>query len=111
MIEKRRLPRHQLHVPILFGFGQGVTTDVSATGVRFESRRMLDKGTAIEFELALPDAIQRGIVVRCEGKVVRTEVRQGKTFIAATIDNLTFDAIAMAAAEAAEADNKGVSHA
>ena len=108
MIEKRRLPRHQLHVPIMFGFGQGMTTDVSATGVRFESRRSLDKGTSITFELALPNAVQQGVIVRCEGIVVRTEVRQGKTFIAATIDQLTFDAIAMAAAEA---ETKGASHA
>jgi len=99
MIEKRRLPRHQLHVPISFGFGHGTTTDVSATGVRFESRRVLEKGTAITFELSLPDAMQHGVVVRCEGTVVRAEVRQGKTFIAATIDQLTFDAIAMAASE------------
>lgn len=108
MLEKRRLPRHQLHVPISFGFGVGTTTDVSAAGVRFESRRVLDRGTAIVFELALADAVQRGIVVRCEGRVVRTELRQGKTYIAATIDNLTFDAIATAAAEA---ESKGASHA
>ena len=85
-----------------------MTTDVSATGVRFESRRVLEKGTAIEFELALPDAVQKGFVVRCEGIVVRSEVRQGKTFIAATIDHLTFDAIALTAHER---DNEGVSHA
>lgn len=108
MIEKRRLPRHQLHVPIMFGFGHGMTTDVSATGVRFESRRSLDKGTAITFELSLPNAMQQGVIVRCEGTVVRTETRQGKTLIAATIDHLTFDAIAMAAAET---DTKGASHA
>ena len=107
MNEKRRLPRHQLHVPITFGFGHGMTTDVSATGVRFETRRVLEHGTAIAFELALPDAVQRGIVIRCEGRVVRTEVRQGKTFIAATIDNLTFAAPPVPPA----ADTKGVSHA
>jgi hypothetical protein len=90
-IEKRRLPRHQVRVPIALGGTLGVTTDVSAAGVGFESALFLDPGTPIEFALQLPGA--GGIVARCEGQVVRAEGRHERTFVAATINSIQFDTV------------------
>jgi len=89
--EKRRLPRHQVRVPIAVSGVSGTTTDVSAAGVGFESSVLLEPGTPIAFALQLPGA--GGIVARCEGHVVRAEGRHETMFVAATINTIQFDTI------------------
>ena len=90
MIEKRRLPRHQLSLPICFGSANSFTTDVSASGVRFEAQPLFPAGSEIEFALTLRESGERPVLVECRGRVVRIETRSGRTFIAATIEEMTF---------------------
>jgi hypothetical protein len=90
MIEKRRLPRHQLRLPISFGSASSFTTDISAGGVRFEAQPLLHAGSEIEFALTLRESGEKPVCVECRGRVVRVEIRGGKTFVAATIDEMVF---------------------
>ena len=90
MIEKRRLPRHQLRLPITFGTVSSFTTDVSAGGVRFESQPLVKAGSEIEFALTLRESGEKPVCVECRGHVVRVETHGGKTFVAATIDEMHF---------------------
>jgi hypothetical protein len=90
MIEKRRLPRHQLRLPISVGSASTFTTDVSAGGVRFEAQPLLTAGSEIEFALTLRESGEKPICVECRGRVVRVETRGGRTFIAATIEEMKF---------------------
>ena len=90
MIEKRRLPRHQLRLPISFGNASSFTTDVSAGGVRFEAQPLPSTGSAIEFSLTLRESGEKPLCVECRGRVVRVDSDGGKTFIAATIEEMTF---------------------
>ena len=92
ILEKRRLPRHQVRVPIALSGTSGMTTDISAAGVAFESSVVVDPGMPIEFALQLADAWP-GIVARCEGHVVRVEGRHEKTFVAATINSIQFESV------------------
>lgn len=90
MIEKRRLPRHNLRLPIAIGETRSFTRDVSASGVCFECQPVLGPGSEIEFALTLREAGERPVCVECRGQVVRVETRGGKTFVAATIDEMWF---------------------
>lgn len=69
-----------------------MTTDVSASGVRFEAQPSFPAGSAIEFALTLRESGERPVVVNCHGRIVRVETRSGKTFIAATIEEMKFAA-------------------
>lgn len=83
--DRRRAPRHELHLPIQVSeAGVGITHDVSASGVSFESREPLEAGSKIQFELALSHT---GLFLHCDGVVVRCEVRDGRVCVAATIDS------------------------
>ena len=90
--ERRRLPRHQMQVPMLLdGQTHARTIDVSAEGVRFETTEMLAPGTVIVFSLRLKDAGFGDLALQCEGRVVRVEARHERTFVAATIDSIQFN--------------------
>ena len=87
--DRRREPRHQMVVPLSVADAVGYTTDVSASGVRFEFNSLITPGSVIEFELAL-NGMSVPVQVRCLGRVVRVEARGFKTYIAATIESMNF---------------------
>lgn len=89
MVEKRRQPRHRLRVPVQFEDALGLTTDLSGSGIRFESTRPLDAGSAITFSLKLGSTGTEGLL-HCGGQVVRVETFEERAFIAATIDEIQF---------------------
>ena len=64
--------------------GGGVTRDVSATGVAFEFREPLPAGVPIQFDLALSHS---ELSLHCDGVVVRCEMREGRVYVAATIES------------------------
>lgn len=73
-IDRRAALRYQVRVPILFDGGDGVTRNISSTGVCFETATQLALGAAICFALPFgTDGAGERITVRCEGCVVRVE--------------------------------------
>ena len=88
---RRRGRRYSLQIPIrVDGLGDGVTVDLSASGVAFLIEADVDEGTVIHFDLTL-HSDENTLHVRCEGKVVRVEERDSATFAAAKFEMLDFD--------------------
>lgn len=88
--ERRTVTRHEVHVPIeVSNIGRGQTIDISSNGVAFVLDQLLSPGVPITFRFALSAG---GVVLHCEGQVVRAEPLDKGAFTAATIDNIAFDA-------------------
>ena len=90
-LERRTLPRRAIHLPVVLDDRCGVTTDVSATGVRFEADHQIELGSAIQFAVAFSGNPRGNYWLRCEGRVVRVEANGKRVYVAATIDRIAFD--------------------
>lgn len=90
-LERRTLPRRSIHLPVVVNEHYGVTTDLSGTGVRFEADRDIEPGSDICFAVSFNGNPRRTYWLRCEGRVVRVEQNDHRIFVAATIDNISFD--------------------
>ena len=67
--EHRGAKRYELRLPVRYGDGcVGVTRNISASGVYFETDRAGRDGASYVLEVELADA-----TIRCEGRVVRVE--------------------------------------
>jgi len=92
--ERRRAARFDLQFPVeTTRVGgepvsvKGVTENVSSRGVLFTSPAPIPVGKAIEFVIEMPDGIGTGLVLRCAGNIVRTEMRGVEAAaVAATIE-------------------------
>ena len=76
------------------------TADISAGGVLFHTRSLLDVGTVIGFRIVLPASVlgtDTDVLVNCKGRVVRSQSEQGKSAVAAVIDEYFFERIFSAA--------------
>lgn len=74
---------------------EAVTEDVSANGVLFTADEVPDVGTEVEFELKMPATILGGaddVLLRCIGRIVRHQERDGKKMAAAVIDEYSLKA-------------------
>ena len=79
-------------LPVELPNGHGVTRDVSAFGVFFETTLALSPGAAIRFSLLLEHADPGGpIRLHCQGKIVRLEALRGRLGVAVAIDQHRFD--------------------
>ena len=86
--ERRALDRHPIRVPIdVEQIGQGMTCDVSVSGIAFELDRQLEPGAPITFNFSVNLG---GLQLHCVGRVVRVEQRGDKAFTAATIEDMIF---------------------
>jgi hypothetical protein len=75
----------------------GITSDLSMAGVRFSAETSLEVGTALEFEIALPEEVTGGAtgVIHGYGRVVRSDDlalagQAGKSGLACVIDSYEF---------------------
>ncbi|MEN8259424.1 MAG: PilZ domain-containing protein [Pseudomonadota bacterium] len=69
--ENRHEERYNLQLLVEFDQGEGVTRDVSASGVYFTTDQALETGTKIRFFLVTEgEEFNR---IYCEGKVMRAE--------------------------------------
>ena len=88
--ELRESPRFKGDVPVLTESGEGITRDLSGSGVFFETDGSFSTGQAIEFSIILehlyPD---RAVRLQCKGMVVRVEKKDQKIGVATTIDSYT----------------------
>jgi hypothetical protein len=81
----RRDPRVKATVPIIVdGRTAGMTKDVSASGVFFETDEDMADGSPIEFTVELESPSGK-LVLRCSGQIVRVDRSGGKLGVAAKI--------------------------
>jgi hypothetical protein len=91
-VERRQAERSQVALPVQLEDGVGVTRDVSAAGVFFETERVLAVGTAIRLSLLLEHADPEGpLRLHCQGHVVRVEPGPGKVGVAVAITSYAFE--------------------
>jgi hypothetical protein len=84
--ERRAARRSSIRVPIgVPQLGEGITFDISATGVAFEIARTVGPDPPADLRFAL---YGRGVLLRCFGRVVRIEERDCRTLLAVTIDQM-----------------------
>jgi hypothetical protein len=75
--DRRKAPRFQVALPVELLEGTGITRDLSACGVAFETTRIFAIGEVIQFALVLEYIDPRQLVrLQCRGHVARLE-RQG----------------------------------
>jgi hypothetical protein len=91
--DRRKAPRFRVALPVELLEGTGITRDLSACGVFFETDRVFALGEVIQFALVM-EYIKPGLPVRlqCRGQVVRLE-RQGNAMgVAVAITAYRLDA-------------------
>ena len=72
-------PREQVTLSLqLIGGGNGVTRDISASGLYFETDRELQVGSLIDFEIEL-DTPGGPMKFKAQGQIVRIEPLGGRT--------------------------------
>jgi len=72
-------PREQITLPLqLIGGGNGVTRDISACGLYFETDSELQVGSLIDFEIEL-DTPGGPMKFKAQGQIVRIEPQGGRT--------------------------------
>ena len=89
--ERRRAIRLPMALPVELKEGEGITRDVSLSGVYFETDHPLAPKEPIIFTLVFEGrSWRRPIRLECEGEVVRVEPSNGKVGIATTISSYSF---------------------
>jgi len=74
--------------------GSGITRDVSAFGVFFETDHPFTPGAPVSFSLLLEHgALDGPLRLHCQGQILRVERRRAKTGVAVAIDSVRFDPI------------------
>jgi PilZ domain-containing protein len=90
--DRRRAWRYPASLGVSLDSGHGVSRDVSASGIYFETDAPLAPGQTIAFSFKLdniyPDV---QLDLHCKGKIVRIEQRGGQLGVAATIDAWSFE--------------------
>ena len=85
--ERRRSQRWDVAIPVELPHGTGVTRNMSAFGVCFETDQPYTKGEPITFTVLLSHVDPgQPVRMRCRGEVVRVEHLGGKVRVASTID-------------------------
>jgi len=99
-VERRAARRFSMTLPLKVrlkaegGYAEktGETRDVSFRGLYFLIEASVETGSAIEFVLTLPQQITLAgdVHIRCYGRVLRVEPRNGQRGVAAQIEKYEF---------------------
>ena len=89
--ENRTEERVERALPVDLGTAKGVTRNVSASGVFFETDAPLAVGREIAFTVDL-EATGVKMVLRCRGEIVRVAEANGRIGVAAKILDSTMEA-------------------
>jgi len=81
-MEKRRESRMSTRRPVKLGHARGVTRNVSASGVFFETDVPHVVGNEISFSIELIGPQGEKLVLNCRGEIVRVEVAGDKVGLA-----------------------------
>ena len=87
---KRREERVSTALPVDLGTTKGITRDVSASGVFFETEAIYALGSEISFAVELGTPGGR-MVLKCEGEIVRIEPRGQRVGVAVRIAESALD--------------------
>jgi hypothetical protein len=94
-LERRKAPRFQVALRVELPAGTGITRDLSASGVFFETDLVFALGQVIQFALVFEHIDPRQPVrLRCQGQVVRVERRNDTLGVAVAITAYRLDALA-----------------
>lgn len=90
--ERRQAWRYPLSLDVRLPQGDGVTRDVSSSGVLFETDASFAPGEPLTFTVTLEN-VNPGVPLElhCQGTIMRVEQRKGKVRVAASIDWYSFD--------------------
>ncbi len=84
-VERRRMPRYPVSLAVETEQGTGLTRDISASGIYFETEEPYSPGAPIHFTLVLEYSEPRPLRLSCTGQVLRVDTH-GDTFgVAASI--------------------------
>jgi predicted DNA binding protein len=86
--EKRKGERVAASFPVVQSNGKGITRDISATGIFFETETRFEQGSTIDFivDLDAPaDRHQRRCLLKFQGEIVRVEQHNSKMGVAVKI--------------------------
>ncbi len=99
-VERRAARRFSMTLPLkvrlkvegAYAERTGETRDVSFRGLYFLMEASVETGSAIEFVLTLPQQITLAgdVHIRCYGRVLRVEPRNGQRGVAAQIEKYEF---------------------
>ena len=89
--ENRREDRVERELPVDLGGATGITRNVSASGVFFETDAKYAVGSEIGFIVDL-EATGRRMVLKCRGEILRVTQSGGKLGVAAKILESTMEA-------------------
>jgi hypothetical protein len=99
--DRRKAERFQVTLRVELPGGKGVTRDLSACGVLFETDRVFAPGEAIQFAIILKHVDpSRPTRLQCQGQVVRVERHGNSRRIAVAITAYRLDAEADGGQEA-----------
>jgi hypothetical protein len=87
---KRKEERVHAALPVDLGSGTGITRDVSASGMFFETDVNYAAGSEISLSIKF-DTPGGKLVMKCQGQIVRVEHRDGKVGVAAKIIESRFE--------------------
>jgi hypothetical protein len=97
-LERRSAPRHSVALPVRFSGGEGITRNVSATGVYFVTACPFEEGQPVSLSLTFSQANgTRPVDVTCRGFVRRVETvessaqGEGARGVAVSADTIGFD--------------------
>ena len=74
-VERRRVPGYPANLVVEMEKGNGVTRDIGASGVYFETQHEPARGASIRFTLILEHTDPAPLRLGCVGEVVRVEPR------------------------------------
>ena len=91
LVGERRSERIAVQVPVRVDDGlEGVTRDVSATGIYFVVDAAPKPGSTIRFTVEFAGS-DTALFLECKGEIVRVDTREGHVGIAATIAESRLD--------------------
>ncbi|HUF21846.1 MAG TPA: PilZ domain-containing protein [Burkholderiales bacterium] len=88
---QRKEERIVTSVPVDLGGSSGITRDVSASGIFFETDAAFAPGSTVRFKVEL-DTPSGKMKLRCCGSIVRVEHRNGKVGVAVHITESVMEA-------------------
>jgi hypothetical protein len=83
--DRRQAARYPVQIPVELPQAPGVTRDVSASGVYFETAHDLEPGSTVEFAFTLKNPEGPPLRLICKGEVRRVERKGQALGVAATL--------------------------
>lgn len=91
MQDRRSAIRHPVSWQLTFDNGEGLTDNISTTGLLFKTISLLDKGNDFRFVLKLPQQTSSSLSqCFCDGRVVRIQNVGHKHQVAVHINDFSF---------------------